>query len=340
LRAQGLRKVSFTLPWVAQGSTLYPQVAQQKGFWRQRGLDVDIVRGYGSFPAIQAIAAGQIDCGISQFPSLAIGVAKDLPVTGLAVFTYSLAWAIAVRGDSPIQKPADLAGKLVGGAATASDFIFLTEYLRRTGVDPDSIKRVQLDSKIIEQAAINRQVDAITAVVSSTAPVFLSQNTPVRFLQYASVDLDAVGHVLVARKQLVDSDPALITALTDGLVDAVAFVMRNPAESLDLFAQAVPEIDLTASGRDFARAGLGTFYHLAVGQPLRDHGIGAWDDAKLASDIDLVIANLTEPGTRKPRPAEVLTAGFAGKVKLHDGDWAKIAKAGAPYDALFQENKA
>jgi ABC-type nitrate/sulfonate/bicarbonate transport system substrate-binding protein len=42
LKAQGLRKVRLTLPWVAQGSTLYPQVAQQAGLWHKRGLDVDM----------------------------------------------------------------------------------------------------------------------------------------------------------------------------------------------------------------------------------------------------------------------------------------------------------
>ena len=47
-RAQARDKVTFTLSWVPQASNAYAYIAKSKGFWSKRGIDVDIVRGFGS----------------------------------------------------------------------------------------------------------------------------------------------------------------------------------------------------------------------------------------------------------------------------------------------------
>ena len=46
------------LAWLPEGSYAYAFVARAKGFWRSRGLDVEIARGFGSFTSAQAVAAG------------------------------------------------------------------------------------------------------------------------------------------------------------------------------------------------------------------------------------------------------------------------------------------
>src|SRR3984957_21358045 len=69
--AQNKRAIKFTLPWVAEGSTLYTYVAKGMGFWDRHGLDVDIARGSGSIASAQAIGDGRFDFGLST-PSIAI----------------------------------------------------------------------------------------------------------------------------------------------------------------------------------------------------------------------------------------------------------------------------
>ena len=45
--ASKLRKVSFMLPWLFVGGHAF-EFAAQKIYWKNRGLDVSIARGYGS----------------------------------------------------------------------------------------------------------------------------------------------------------------------------------------------------------------------------------------------------------------------------------------------------
>jgi NitT/TauT family transport system substrate-binding protein len=64
--AQSKRAIKFTLPWVAEGSSLYTFVAKGMGFWEKHGLDVEIARGSGSVAAAQAIGEARFDFGMAS----------------------------------------------------------------------------------------------------------------------------------------------------------------------------------------------------------------------------------------------------------------------------------
>src|SRR5258708_31948781 len=81
--AQNTHPIKFTLPWVAEGSTLYTFVAKGMGLWEKRGLDVDIARGSGSVASAQAIGDGRVDFGLST-PSIPLLQAiNGLPIPSL-----------------------------------------------------------------------------------------------------------------------------------------------------------------------------------------------------------------------------------------------------------------
>ena len=339
-RGQGLRKVRFTMPWLAQGSTLYSQVALQKGFWRKRGLDVDVARGFGSVAVAQAIGSGQFDFGVVQSPWVVLSASKQLPITCLAFISYSAAWGVALRDDSPIRTPADLAGKRIGGTPASGDFPLLPVFLKRAGIDPASVELVALDSKLAEQVLINRQVDGISCVVSSTAPVMLSQKAPSRYLMYKDYGVDSYGLALAAYRPHLQNDPDLCRAFTDGLMEGVAYALTNPAESLEIFYDQIPEIGLTESGHFFTEAGLAMFGLLINDEASRRDGLGAADPARVEAMIDLVMGNLAAPGAARPAMADVFNASYAGQVTLTPPQWDAVAKLAAPYQSYFHTRPA
>jgi NitT/TauT family transport system substrate-binding protein len=68
--AQGVSNIKMTLPWLPQGSQFFAFVARNRGYWKTRGLNVDIARGFGSAAAIQTITQGQMQTGIIAAPSV------------------------------------------------------------------------------------------------------------------------------------------------------------------------------------------------------------------------------------------------------------------------------
>jgi len=116
--AQSKRAIKFTLPWVAEGSSLYTFVAKGMGFWDKHGLDVDIARGSGSVSAAQAIGEGRFDFGMTT-PSIAILQSiKGLPTVGLACCAYDATMGVCVMNDGPIKTPKDLEGRTMASVVT------------------------------------------------------------------------------------------------------------------------------------------------------------------------------------------------------------------------------
>ena len=117
-RAEALRPVTFTLPWVAEGSNAYAYVAKAKGYWTKRVLDVKISRGYGSTTAAQAVGAGQFQFGLAVASSGIQEAAKGLPVVALASGGYDATMGLCVLENSPIHAPKDLEGHKSSSVAT------------------------------------------------------------------------------------------------------------------------------------------------------------------------------------------------------------------------------
>src|SRR4029077_2585598 len=86
--SQGLAPLKMTLPWLPQGSQFFAFVARHRGFWKKRGLDVEIVRGFGSVPALQTITQGQVPFGIIAVPTIIVSAAQGLETNVVGVIGY------------------------------------------------------------------------------------------------------------------------------------------------------------------------------------------------------------------------------------------------------------
>src|SRR5260370_41963086 len=117
--AQTPLKVTLTLSWVAEGASAYPYVAKSKGYWSEAGLDVDIIRGYGSVAATQAVGAGRFDFGLSASPTPILLAAKGLPVIQIACCGHQSTVGIHVLPHSPIPRPEDPEESRPGGTPPA-----------------------------------------------------------------------------------------------------------------------------------------------------------------------------------------------------------------------------
>jgi NitT/TauT family transport system substrate-binding protein len=67
--AQALKPYTLVLDFVPTGEYVPHYTALEKGWYREEGLDVKIIRGQGSADTVKRIAAGQGDVGIAPTPT-------------------------------------------------------------------------------------------------------------------------------------------------------------------------------------------------------------------------------------------------------------------------------
>ena len=137
-------------------------LAQARGFFREEGLDVELIVMRGGTLGVQAAVGGNVDF-VMQFGSVfpAIWGGADLKI--LAQMTNALFFSLIVRPE--IQKIADLKGKKIGVTIGAATFAAVRELLKLNGIDPDKgVEYVNIPGSGAKVAALEKGLIAATLV--------------------------------------------------------------------------------------------------------------------------------------------------------------------------------
>ena len=294
------RAAKFTLPWLAEGNSVYMISGKAKGIFAKHGIDITISRGFGSLAAGQAIASGQFEFATMITTPVILLVTKNLPLVSLGILDYDAGMGIGVLADSPITTPALLAGKKIGDVPTSAEFPFFSAFAKKAGFNVDSVQFVNTDNKVLERVLAEKQVDAMTGIASSSLPIFISKNIPVRWMLYSAVGLPSYGTSLVTTQATLTKEKDLCAAMTDATCEAIAFTLNDPEQATALFLKAMPEMSLNPSVKQFLRIGMGLHDYVVAKPEAKQHGLGYGDPETLGSMVDLVLQYVATPDVKRP----------------------------------------
>jgi NitT/TauT family transport system substrate-binding protein len=331
--AQNKHAIKFTLPWVAEGATLYAFVAKGMGFWDRHGLDVDIARGSGSVASAQAIAEGRFDFGLST-PSIQILQAvKGLPIVALACCAYDATMGVCVMNDGPIKAAKDLEGRTIASVLLSADYPFFAPFAAKTGIDASKVTRLQVDNKVRDRLLPDGKVDAITGFASSVMPVYASTGVKAHFMLYSDYGLINYGTTIMTQPQRVADEPELCAAFVDGIMEALKATMLDPDEALNVFLKQVPELALVPHAREQARVGAGIMIYTVARDLAKEHGLGYIDPKDYETMADMVMQYLANPGDARPEIGKLMTDRFVGGVKFSPAEWGQAQKNAGEFRA-------
>ncbi len=109
-----LTKVTVMLDWTTNTNHTGLYVAKDKGYYKEQGLDVEILQSGEPGPA-QLVAAGKIDFGISYQEGVTNARSSDMPLVSLAAVIQHNTSGFASLKEANITRPKDLEGKRYGG---------------------------------------------------------------------------------------------------------------------------------------------------------------------------------------------------------------------------------
>ncbi|WP_290771016.1 ABC transporter substrate-binding protein [Hoeflea sp.] len=139
-------------------------IAQEKGWFKENGIEVELAIGTSPDAAIAELVAGQSQIAMTGGVTLVAAVATGVPVTAVIngqddgnVPTHGL----LVKADSGLQKITDLKGKKIGLPGIASpQGLYLLEALEKAGMSRDDVELVNLPFPGVTQAIESGAVDA------------------------------------------------------------------------------------------------------------------------------------------------------------------------------------
>ena len=245
-------QVDYLTSFNTFGRDSYVYVAQEKGYFKDAGIEVSIKPGSGSVDVMKLVASGRADFGPADFPAVATTVAnEDLPVTAVAmIHQKTLAALISLEGYG-IEKPADLEGKKIADTPGSTVQVNFAAYAKAAGIDPAKVEFVPAAPPALPQLLASRKVDVVGQfVIGGGLMSAAAEGKPAVILPYGDFLDDLYGMALVTSKKLAESDPELVKAFTEALLKGLQYAIDHPQEAGEILKKHVPAQDAAVAARE------------------------------------------------------------------------------------------
>jgi NitT/TauT family transport system substrate-binding protein len=243
-------KFPFRLNWTASGEHAAFFVARDKGFYREEGLDVEILDGSGSTTVLQLIANGTSPVGYADAATMMRGVANGMPVRAVGVPLQQSPHAFIYRADAPRPtKPAEIKGSRIAVTAGDSSMPLFTALLGKLGMKLEDVQLITVASTAAkDQAVLNKQADALIGFFMDQG-VRLEPQTGVKIGWTRLHDMGGISvlsSAIIANNDWV-KDPKnqeLLRGFLRATQRGWQYAADNRREAAEIFVKAKPNIPL------------------------------------------------------------------------------------------------
>ena len=258
-------KPQANLPFVAA------YVAQEKGYFREQNLEVEIQHATTGGSS-KFLMAGNVD--ITTADAAAVLKRRSdpgLPLVALALFGQRGQQAFVALKDSGIVAPKDWEGKTFGyKTSVPPDYLAIA---RANGVDRSRISevRVGFDPRVLTEGKVD-----ILAVFKSNEPDTIRKlGFDVSLWDPADYGLPSLGLTYITRQELVDQEPDKIERWLKAALRGLRYAFDNREEALEIVMKYAPKED-----REHQRFMMETEMADAVSPLTQERGLGWMTDAQ------------------------------------------------------------
>lgn len=241
-----LQKVRVQLKWTHQFQFAGFYAAIEQGYFRQAGLDVELIEGGPLIDPVAVVAAGQAEFGVGT-SSLLIDFNQGRPIVAVAAILQHSPFVILARLDPALRTVRDLEGKTLMGEAHSDE---LTAYLKTAGVD---ISRIQMRPHTGDVTSLLGsewdRVDAMTAYISTEPFEATRRNIPYQIFNPRDLNINFYGDTLFTSRQVAQEQPQVVAAMRDALIAGWRYALAHQTEIVDLILRDYrPRMDRTELG--------------------------------------------------------------------------------------------
>jgi NitT/TauT family transport system substrate-binding protein len=303
-------RIKLVLNWKYEGPQGMFFLAQDRGYFKQEGLDVTFDQGNGSGAAVPQVANGAYDMGfgdINALIELAARKPEEAPI-GVYMIYNRPPFTVAVKTDSPIKSAADFPGHKLGGPANDGALKLFPALCATTRIDCSKVEITNMQPNLREQMLMQGQVDAIFGYVNtirfSAKLSGIDPDKQLRFIRYDEYGMDLYSNGIIVSRKFVKEHPeavkGFLKALNHGIKDAIA----DPKAAIDSVAAREPLIK-----PEIERARLDATMAEEMSHPeIARIGLGDVSDERMAKAIDMLVRAKELP--RTPGLSEVFDRSF------------------------------
>jgi putative hydroxymethylpyrimidine transport system substrate-binding protein len=228
-----LKKVTLMLDWYPNAVHSFLFAAEENGYFKEQGLDVEIKMPADTNDPLKLVAASQIDLAMSYQPEVLIAQEENIPVQSIAAIVRHPLNQLMVPENSPIQSPKDLAGKTIGYPTIPLDEAIIQTMVKSDGGDPQKIKMVDVGWDLIPAMATKKTDALIGGYINHEKLMLEKEGHPMRTMNPNDYGVpDYYELVLVGSKKGVKENPELFKKFMKAATKGQQYVQDHPDKGL------------------------------------------------------------------------------------------------------------
>ena len=153
-------KLTIGLDWFINPDHAPLIIAQKRGFFKEVGLEVEMIEPADPNDPPKLVAAGRLDLAISYQPQLHIQVDQGLPVVRVGTLVSVPLNALVVLKNGPIKSISDLKGKKVGFSVGGFEEALLSGMLEKYNLKMTDIELININFSL-SPSLIAKKVDGV-----------------------------------------------------------------------------------------------------------------------------------------------------------------------------------
>src|SRR5687768_4493637 len=170
--AQQTTKFPFRLNWTLYGEHAPFFVAREKGFYREEGLEVDILEGSGSTTVAQLVANASSPVAYVDAATMMRGVGAGMPIKAVGVTLQQSPMAFIYRADAARPtKISEIKGSRIATTAGDASLAIFTAFMGKLNMKVSDVKLITVANPAAkEQAVLGGQADALLGYFMDQGP--------------------------------------------------------------------------------------------------------------------------------------------------------------------------
>jgi putative hydroxymethylpyrimidine transport system substrate-binding protein len=218
-------------------------VAGANGYYRGRGVDLDVRAPGESTDAPRLLGAGKVEFAILDIHDLGIARERGIDLVGVAPIVQRPLAAVFARADGPVNRPREMEGSRVGVTGLPSDEAVVASEVEADGGNSEGVDEVTIGFTAVPSLAAGK-VDAATGFWNAEGVALRDRGVPIRVFKVDEFGAPPYPELVLAtsRKMLEDA-PGLVEAVVAATRRGYKVAEEHPGIALKDLLAANPELE-------------------------------------------------------------------------------------------------
>ena len=235
-------KITLLLDWFINPDHGPVIIANEKGIFKEEGLEVEIISPANPADPPKLVAAGKADIAISYQPQLHMQVHEGLPLVRVGTLVATPLNCLLVLKDGPIKKLSDLKNKKIGYSISGMEQALLSAILKKANVDKNEVEYINVNWSL-SPALMSKQVDAVIGAYRN----FELNQMEIEGVEGKCFYIEEEGVppydelIFIVNNQNINKK--ILIKFLNAIEKATQYIINHPEESWKIFANSSKELN-------------------------------------------------------------------------------------------------